>query len=436
MTEVATTEEKATAPETPVGISRIEVEGFKSIRDRTAIEIRPLTILAGANSSGKSSIMQPLLLLKQTLEAPYDPGPLLLNGPNVKFSSVDQCLFGVARKTVVRRVPWFSVLIGTSDGRATGSRIGRRADDGPVDVLASLVAEDGASVWLDRVDLLEGAGEGLEVICTRGFLFVVPVPGDAGLSQTRMLLSLLVPTGIRKDIASVIHLPGLRGNPERNYGLSAVGDTFPGVFSDYVASVLAGWQASNSDEHLWALSDVMQRLGLTWAVRSRRIDDTRTELRVGRTPRKGFANRDLVNIADVGLGVSQVLPVVVALHAAQPGQLVYIEQPELHLHPKAQVALASVLARAAMRGVRVVAETHSSLLILGVQTLIAEGELSPDLVALHWFERGEDGATRVTTAELDEAGSFGDWPADFDDVSLNATNRYIDAAEARLRGDR
>src|SRR5262249_4740142 len=64
----------------------------KSITDEHRIEIRPLTILAGANSSGKSSMLQPLLLLKQTLEAPYDAGPLLLNGPSVKFTSADQLL--------------------------------------------------------------------------------------------------------------------------------------------------------------------------------------------------------------------------------------------------------------------------------------------------------------------------------------------------------
>src|SRR6267142_499309 len=76
----------------PWAITEIQVAGFKSISDEQSIEIRPLTILAGANSSGKSSMMQPVLLLKQTLEAPYDPGALLLDGPNVKFTSVEQML--------------------------------------------------------------------------------------------------------------------------------------------------------------------------------------------------------------------------------------------------------------------------------------------------------------------------------------------------------
>src|ERR1700726_1489401 len=74
------------------GITRIAVEGFKSIVNRQEIEIAPLTILAGANSSGKSSIMQPLLMLKQTLEATYDPGPLKIDGPNVRFTASDQFL--------------------------------------------------------------------------------------------------------------------------------------------------------------------------------------------------------------------------------------------------------------------------------------------------------------------------------------------------------
>src|SRR4051794_15420927 len=82
----------ADQPKEERGITAIAVSGFKSLRDETRIEIRNLTVLAGANSSGKSSIMQPLLMLKQTLEAPYDPGPLLLDGPNVKFSEVRQFL--------------------------------------------------------------------------------------------------------------------------------------------------------------------------------------------------------------------------------------------------------------------------------------------------------------------------------------------------------
>ena len=185
-----------------------------------------------------------------------------------------------------------------------------------------------------------------------------------------------------------------------------------------------------------ALCDDLQSLGLSSRVVTRRISDAQLEIYVARLPRTSRGvSRDLVNIADVGLGVSHVLPVLVALHVATPKHLVYIEQPEIHLHPRAQVAMATVLARAVRRGVRMVVETHSGLLLLAVQALVAQGGegLTPDLVKLHWFTRSEkDGTTRITSAELDDAGAFGDWPEDFGDVELDIESRYIDAAQARM----
>lgn len=77
----------------PSAITSIGVKGFKSIRDSQTIAIAPLTVLAGANSSGKSSVIQPLLLMKQTIEAPYDPGPLLIKGPFSDFNLFEQLLF-------------------------------------------------------------------------------------------------------------------------------------------------------------------------------------------------------------------------------------------------------------------------------------------------------------------------------------------------------
>src|SRR5258706_11391143 len=97
------------------GITRITVGGFKSISQEQSIEIRPLTILAGANSSGKSSMMQPLLLLKQTLEESYDPGTLLLYGPNVKFTLVDQ-FFSYLRKGAASNSFEIEIYVGPDTG--------------------------------------------------------------------------------------------------------------------------------------------------------------------------------------------------------------------------------------------------------------------------------------------------------------------------------
>ena len=81
----------------------------------------------------------------------------------------------------------------------------------------------------------------------------------------------------------------------------------------------------------------------------------------------------------------------------------------------------------------VVVETHSSLLLLGVQSQVAEGKLEAGMVKLHWFTRSDtDGATSVVSAEMDEAGRFGNWPEDFDDVALKAQAHYLDTAESLL----
>ncbi|GAC1318540.1 MAG: hypothetical protein NVSMB14_16220 [Isosphaeraceae bacterium] len=232
-------------------------------------------------------------------------------------------------------------------------------------------------------------------------------------------------------IQAVIHLPGLRGAPERLYPVAGIGPFFPGRVDFYTAGLIDSW-ATDAKDLLGSLGKDLEYLGLTWKVEARRVNDAYIELHVGRLPKmKRGGSQDLVNIADVGLGVSQILPVLVALRAARPGQLVYIEQPEIHLHPRAQVAMAKLFANAAKRGARVVVETHSSLLLLGIQTLVAEGELDPSLVGLNWFSR-KNGITEIQRAELDDAGRFGDWPEDFADVSLDAEHRYLTAAEQRL----
>ena len=235
-------------------------------------------------------------------------------------------------------------------------------------------------------------------------------------------------------IQETIHVPGLRGNPERDYPATPViGPNFQGVFQNYTAAIINYWQ-ENNDERLIRLGDWLKTLNLTSHVAAKRLDDTRVQLQVGRTLQSN--SQDQVSIADVGFGTSQVLPVLVALLVAESDQLVYIEQPELHLHPRAQVKLAEIIAESAQRGVRVVLETHSDLLLLGIQTLVAddkhEKHLSPDKVILHWFTRNNDGITHITPGMLNKRGAYGDWPEDFGTERFNAQYRYFDVAETSL----
>jgi hypothetical protein len=231
------------------------------------------------------------------------------------------------------------------------------------------------------------------------------------------------------DIRRVIHVPGLRGNASRTYPMAGSGPSFPGTFDNYVASVILAWQKEQRHRYEDVNAD-LRYIGLAQSVSAHRINDVAIELRVG------LVEHRLDNVADVGFGVSQTLPVLVALRTADEGQLVYLEEPEIHLHPRAQTKLAGTLADAAKRGVRVVAETHSTLLLTAIQTLVAKGELSPDLVKLHWFQRdSKTGVTQVSSADLDENGAFReDWPEDFDEVILNADRQYLDAVTERSTG--
>jgi len=427
------------------GITQITVSGYKSISQEQSIEVRPLTILAGANSSGKSSIMQPLLLLKQTLESGYDAGALLLNGPHLRFTSAEQMLPRVGRGgsvdtfyVGVRLGPdnaltvYFSrqpnkgfeiqQMVHISKNDKTTLRLGMTHDE----IVANLAPQ--VRDFHQVISREEKTEPEWKVVRDRCFLALETY------SKGRRIGGSYLASIFAGAIGAVMHLPGLRGNPERTYPVTAVGPTFPGTFEKYVASVVVQWQAERTEGKLEKLGRDLKRLGLTWKVTAQPINDTQVELQVGRLTHaaRGGAH-DLVSIADVGFGVSQTLPVLVALNAAKPGQLVYLEQPEIHLHPNAQFGMAQVLADAASRGVRVVVETHSSLLLLGVQSLVAEGVIPPNLVKLHWFKRRDDGTTEVKSADLDEAGSFGDWPEDFAHVALEAESRYLDAAEARQR---
>jgi hypothetical protein len=430
----------------PSGITGIGVEGFKSIRDPQDIRIAPLTVLAGVNSSGKSSIIQPLLLLKQTLEAPYDPGPLLLDGPNVSVTKIEQILSHAASGQ--DRASSFTVKLGTTEGADITFDFSRSRSDGiefrltaPFadrvatfregildEQLVNQLATSFTDVMSDRLK----AGEGFmwRIVRDRWSLrAVAQVSRDPGPGLTFSIGPEL--EGLEQSIAGIIHLPALRGNPERTYRTVAVEDYFPGVFNNYTAGVISAWQNRSDADRLTLLHSGMERLGLSWTVVAQQHDDARVELQVGRLPRSSGGKRDLVNIADVGFGVSQTLPVIVALLAASTAQLVYLEQPEIHLHPRAQAEFAHLLAEAVDRGIRVIVETHSSLLLRAIQTLVARGRIEVDDVVLHWFSRDPDtGYTTITSAELDRAGSFGDWPEDFDEVNLRAEHDYLTAAES------
>ena len=439
------------------GITRISVTGFKSLVGKTEVEIRPLTVLAGANSSGKSSLMQPLLLMKQTLESDVNPaGPFRLSGPYTSYTESRQFLSLIGSEIETRP----HLRVDFEFGRMTAGFTFAPDPSGSFAVIATRGSQAGAGMrrpWEIRSDsspedlrLLDLPWEMVHSAVGLAEYRVIPYKYFLGIQASLSSVAsysksqgyeLWETLALNAEIRKLIHVPGLRGDQNRKWLLANVPaaqpfavNTFEGPFEGYVPSLIHSWQDSPDRLKITQLNADLGSLDLAYAVRAERLNESEIEVHVPRTAKSEIG--DYVNIADVGLAVSAALPVLVALIQAEPEQLVYIEQPELHLHPGGQWKLAQLLVQAANRGVRLVIETHSALLLRGILTCVGKGEISPGNVALHWFARNESGVTKVTTAVVDAQGRFGDWPADFDDVELTASSDYLDAVESTLTANR
>ena len=132
-----------------------------------------------------------------------------------------------------------------------------------------------------------------------------------------------------------------------------------------------------------------------------------------------------VNLVDVGYGVSQVLPIIVdALQGAASNQTLLLQQPEVHLHPRAQAELGSFFVRLANKKRRFIVETHSDYLVDRVRREVREGRLRPDDVSLLYFERGQHGST-VHNLDLDKGGSIENPPESYRQFFLDEERQLL-----------
>ena len=140
--------------------------------------------------------------------------------------------------------------------------------------------------------------------------------------------------------------------------------------------------------------------------------------------------RSEVDLTNVGVGVSQVLPILVMALVSGPGAVLLFEQPELHLHPAVQSRLADFFISLAKSGRQCLVETHSEYLINRLRLRIAESEQSDqlqDLATIHFVER--TGATsKFTEVSINEFGAIPDWPTGFFDQGPNESEQILKAA--------
>lgn len=132
---------------------------------------------------------------------------------------------------------------------------------------------------------------------------------------------------------------------------------------------------------------------------------------------------------NVGFGVSYVLPVLTTLLTSHPGDIVIIENPEAHLHPKGQAKMGELLARAAAYGVQLFVETHSDHVVNGVRAAVKDGLVCRGDVGISYFERKiyeDEVCTEVRNIKVDSQGSLSEYPEGFMDEWNNQLMELID----------
>lgn len=150
-----------------------------------------------------------------------------------------------------------------------------------------------------------------------------------------------------------------------------------------------------------------------------------TRIKINSNPDMGLINLQYFygdsnpyRATNVGFGITYTLPIIVAILASPPGTLIIIENPEAHLHPKGQSRMGELLALAANCGVQVVIETHSDHVLNGIRIAVHGGKLDPQDVQMHYFERKEkegQAVTEVVSPHIDRNGRIDQWPDGFFD---------------------
>ena len=432
-------------------LTHLRIRNFKSWRDTGAVRLAPITVLFGNNSAGKSSIIQFLLMLKQTVESPdrrrvlhpgdehtpvdlgtfrdlvYDheetrrvafevqwtlPEPLFFLDPRTraKYSGEDlrfQASLGTDPKTSQVFVESLQYTLGSEDDR--GLRVGMAP------------AKQGYKLTPHGYKLVRNPGRAWQPPPPVRF-YGFPDEVFSYYQNADFLASFTL--SLERQFRGLQYLGPLRNRAKRAY-------TWAGEVPEHV-----GWSGERAVEALLAAKDReisrgfkkralrfpalvaawLKQMGLLDSFVARSIAEHRKEYEV---VVKTKGSKEEVNLTDVGFGISQILPVIVSCFYAAPHTTVLMEQPELHLHPAVQSEMADLFVEAIHarqrgedRGMQFIIESHSEHFLHRLQRRVAEERLRQDEVALYFCENGIEGS-ELKPLDVDLYGNIANWPAGF-----------------------
>jgi CRISPR-associated Cas5-like protein len=360
-------------------ITSLEIEHFKCFAN-LRLALGRLTLLTGFNGGGKSSAVQPLLLLAQAYRNAADVKQLALNGALVRLGTVGDILpaQGTGSRVIIRLIGDVEETEWVASARA-GERhlvVDAHSIRGPTGAIHDNPmppSTDGMAASLGRLSFLSAVREGTAD--------AYPIPESASNGN--------VDVGVDGRFAPFWYgrcvddeVPRARRHPNEP------ATSLRKQLDAWLSTLFPGAQANVQQFPQVSLESLQFRL---------------SDIGSWRRP------------ANVGYGFTYAFPILVALLAATESQIVVIDSPEAHLHPSAQSQMGRLLAVFAGAGVQIIVETHSDHLLNGARLAVKDRALSADAVRVHFFTGASRTAHGVVSPTLDAEGRIGEWPAGFFD---------------------
>lgn len=445
-------------------ITKLRIQNFKGWQDTGELPFAPITVLFGGNSSGKSSIGQFLMMLKQTTESNDRSAGLQLGGAQrsiVDMGTWEDMVYGhKAASTLSFDLQWKlpqPIVINdpikdrdiSGDALSLAAQIRQFEGEGnnasfirckefryglrnsTDEVLAarfspSTTETDKYKITVTGLDLVRNKGRGWRFPRPQRF-YGFPQEVNAYHQNAQGLedLSLAVETLFQR----VSYLGPLRAHPRRQYIWS--GDSPPDVgnegenwLSAYLSSAnraispgMGKNRALNAQPFWEIIGRWMKNIGLIHDFEAKPVAKGAREYRVRV---KVNPRAEWVSVPDVGFGVSQFMPVLVQCFYAPTNSIVVIEQPELHLHPAVQQNLADLFIEVIQsredggkRNIQLIIESHSEHFLGRLQRRIAEEKICPDDVAAYFLSQDKAGKHEAKPLEVDSYGNIRNWPPNF-----------------------
>lgn len=419
-------------------LSHLKLDNFKIWRTTGPLRLAPLTLLLGTNSSGKSSLIQSLLLIRQTVKSDDPNIDLNLGNPDNDYSNgkADSVTLGLFQDVLCRSASdsvstpanQFGIEFrwqeepGSNDSSLFSARYRKGSDNSAeLDYLRLGKGEQGFTVQRKKAGIYRlnlasernSLGQSADFRPERSFAFSAATLNKLG---DRADAICEIGPNLVDELSRIIYLGPVRRLAQRDYVWAGrmpahIGDDGARAIDALIAS---GVEYKKLKRARKPLNDTARLFEQTaYWLKKMNLAEGLDVKQLGRSARYELHivnHGEGSNIKDVGVGVSQVLPVIVAALFAQPGHIVLIEEPESHLHPLAQSELAELFSSVIHeRGVQFIIESHSEHLVTRLQRRIAEEIISAEQIAMYFIQR-EGRYAIAELLQLDEFGDISNWP--------------------------